>query len=551
MQTTEIIAPSTTSISSSNKKGALFIPNAILIPLIFITFALTSSKWIIAVAPWLAYTFILRFIRQNKWKKALLISWALTFIAALIAQYKVVPLPTPIFCIIFLVMTSIALIPYSIDKWLNTKINNLSATLVFPSLMVSLDFIVSQGNSGTWGNIAYLQFSNIYLMQLASVTGIWGISFMVYWFASCANYIFEHPHQAKKVIGLYGIVFLSSISFGFMRLQVANSGTTNKVKVAGITTENLALIETIYTCHTNKSIKVSPKAFQSDAAFSESFGAMIAYAENPTDTKFDPVRSVNEEIISNLYITSQKAVEQGAKIISWSEGIVLTTKPEETKYIQAAKDFAKKQDIWFFFPMAAIISGKVIQGEPFIENKVLTINPEGTIVNTYFKNIPVGGVEPCFPGDGLVPVFETVYGNLSPVICYDADFPQLLKQTGQQATQLLVVPSGDWYDIAKMHAYMAITRGIENGVSMLRPVSKGLMVASDNYGQIIEKDNYFEDDSHLLIAEVPMQQVDTIYSRIGDVFVYMCMLIFMIVGISGIFSSKGQSNRSSNNAFQV
>ena len=482
--------------------------------------------------------FILRFFRQNRWWKAILLGWLVTYIASLIAAWRVVPMPLSFLFVFSLISTGFLLIPYILDKWLNSKVKHWSSVFVFPAAMTIMDFIAAQGGGGTWGNVAYAQFSNIYLMQLAAVTGIWGISFMLYWLASSANYIYENWQEGKSIqwpIRVYTLSFLLVMGFGFLRLKMADNSATKSVKVAAITVENLSIIEKMYEGETGKSIQIPPTAFQADAEMAEAFATLASFVETPFDPKFQAVFEETDRVLNQLWAKSEEAVRKGAKIISWTEAIVNTIKSEEEQYIQQAKAFAQKHQVWLFFPMAAIIPGKIVPNEPFIENKVLTINPKGEIVNTYFKNIPVGGVEPCFAGDGSIPVIPTEYGKLSPVICYDADFPQLLQQVGQQATEMLIVPSGDWKDIAHIHAYMAVTRAIENGVAILRPVSKGLTVAADSYGRIIAQDYYFEDDDHLLLAEVPIQKVPTLYTFIGDAFVYICglgLFFLMLLGIS-------------------
>ncbi len=42
--------------------------------------------------------------------------------------------------------------------------------------------------SGTQGNPAYTQYSNLPLLQLLSVTGLWGIVFVMSWLASLVNW---------------------------------------------------------------------------------------------------------------------------------------------------------------------------------------------------------------------------------------------------------------------------------------------------------------------------------------------------------------------------
>ena len=516
------------------------IPNYILLPLIFISFALTSPKWSIAIAPWLGYTFILRFFRQNPLGRSIWLGWVITYLAALIASWKVVPMPFSILLIFSLVSTGLLMIPYVLDRWLQKKFLGWPSTLVFPTAMVLMDFIASKGGGGTWGNIAYLQFSNNYLMQLASVTGIWGISYLVYWFASTANHIYEATlsrQPIKTPLILYGSTILLVLSFGLLRVLTSDSDVP-KIRMAGITEENISILETIHACASGESIKIPNTAYQSDSELAKAMRSMESFVAYPNDPKFAPVFREIDAIMEKLWESSKQAVKQGAKVIVWTEGIVNAIKADESKYIEAAKEFARENQIWLFFPMATIIPGEIVAGQPFIENKVLTIDPLGVVVNTYFKNIPVGGVEPCFPGDGTIPVIPTPFADISPVICYDADFPQLLKQVGKQSTEVLVVPSGDWHAIAPIHSYMAVVRAIENGVSILRPVSKGLTLAADKYGRIIAEDNYFDDDQHLLVADLPVKKVNTIYSAIGESFVYGCGVVLVLLATLGVISKK-------------
>ncbi len=517
------------------------LPNSLLLFIVFVAFALTSPKWNIALAPWIAYTFMLRFFRQNKLRKSILLGWGTTYLAALIASWQVVPVPFPALLLFSLVSTGILLISYVIDRWLSKRITGWQATLVFPMTMVVMDFIASKGGGGTWGNVAYLQFSNIYLMQLASVTGIWGIGFLVYWFASSANYIYESTLEKKPVkvpILLYVTVLMMVLGFGLIRVYSFNATNVPKIKMAGITAENLSVLEKMVKCHTGETIKIPPTAFQSDPELAKAMRSMQYFVEHPDDPKLEPVFDEIDTLMEELWRSSAKAVAQGAELIVWTEGIVNTFKTQESKYIEAAKNFSKQHQIWLFFPMAAIHPGKIEPGQPFIENKLLTFDPSGELVNTYFKNIPVGGIEPCFPGDGTIPVISTPNAEISPVICYDADFPDLLQQLGRQNTELLVVPSGDWAAISPIHSYMAVVRAIENGVSILRPVSKGLMIAADNFGQIIAQDDYFDDDEHLMVADLPVRKFRTIYSTIGDAFVYCCGIGLLFSILFGVFSSE-------------
>ncbi len=132
-----------------------------------------------------------------------------------------------------------------------------------------------------------------------------------------------------------------------------------------------------------------------------------------------------------------------------------------------------------------ILPGKITSGRKFLENKSVLIGSGGNILNSYIKNVSVPGVESAVPGDGNIPIVATPYGNLSPAICYDADFSRLLQQTGQKGTDILLIPAGDWKAISPYHTYAAVFRGIENGCAVVRQVSGGLSVAADYYGNIL------------------------------------------------------------------
>ena len=73
-------------------------------------------------------------------------------------------------------------------------------------------------------------------MQLASVTGLWGISFLITWFGSTVNWAWEHQfnwmviQRGMLVYALtYGIVMLA----GGVRLAFTQSKKTVRVAAIG------------------------------------------------------------------------------------------------------------------------------------------------------------------------------------------------------------------------------------------------------------------------------------------------------------------------------
>ena len=63
------------------------------------------------------------------------------------------------------------------------------AALAFPVYWVTYEYLTAMASPhSTWGNLAYTQMDFLPLIQIASVTGLWGISFVVFLFAgdSCS-----------------------------------------------------------------------------------------------------------------------------------------------------------------------------------------------------------------------------------------------------------------------------------------------------------------------------------------------------------------------------
>ena len=97
------------------------------------------------------------------------------------------------------------------------------------------------------------------IAQSASVVGIWGIIFLIYWFASTFVFALENWKENKKIAVAGSTVFLSvlvfTIIFGVVRLTLSNNDTKT-VKVAAITLDNSDFYKTVYKTVTGKEINI-------------------------------------------------------------------------------------------------------------------------------------------------------------------------------------------------------------------------------------------------------------------------------------------------------
>ena len=173
------------------------------IAIAFLPFA--TGRWIIPIAAWLGPMFMLRFIRSQMPVKGLLIGYAVMVAVFSFAWNGMVPVPTPIFYAIGSLFGVYLVLPYALDRFLAPRFNGLLATLVFPVAWVTVDFLNASFNPyGHWALLAYTQHGNLPLLQLLSITGIWGVTFIVVWFASIANWLWGRTSSCRRLESVWG-----------------------------------------------------------------------------------------------------------------------------------------------------------------------------------------------------------------------------------------------------------------------------------------------------------------------------------------------------------
>lgn len=114
-------------------------------------------------------------------------------------------------------------------------------------------------------------------------------------------------------------------------------------------------------------------------------------------------------------------------------------------------------------------------------------------------------------------------------ICFDLDFPRLIRQAGRERADIIVAPSSDWREIDPIHTRMATFRAIENGAALLRQTRLGLSIAVDRTGRVLAQADYFQSDDHVMLAVVPTRGVKTLYTQVGDVFAWLCLVVLTLL----------------------
>src|SRR5216683_1765865 len=152
----------------------------------------------VPLAAWLAPVFMLRFVRKQSLKVGLPVAYFL-LVGAFAFQFRgMVPIPGVAYYIFLVVLGIPLVLPYIIDRLIAHKLSGFTASLVFPTAWAATDYLLSRGLYGTWGSAAYSQYGNLPLLQIVSVTGLWGVIFLMGWFAAVCNWLWEEGFTSKR-----------------------------------------------------------------------------------------------------------------------------------------------------------------------------------------------------------------------------------------------------------------------------------------------------------------------------------------------------------------
>jgi apolipoprotein N-acyltransferase len=129
-------------------------------------------------------------------------------------------------------------------------------------------------------------------------------------------------------------------------------------------------------------------------------------------------------------------------------------------------------------------------------------------------------------GAGLVPtVFEIPGGRFGALICYEGIFPALTRRFINGGADFLVNVTNDaWYGNTSapyQHLAQAAFRTVENRVPMVRAANTGISAIIDADGRIRWQGPLYEMLWH--VDDIRWPGVRTIYTRFGDVFVWLCV----------------------------
>ena len=353
----------------------------------------------------------------------------------------------------------------------------LRAAFALPVFWTAFEYLLEfKSPHSTWGNFGYTQMNFLPVIQIASITGIWAISFTVFLFAgTVATLVAPTSAPRTKLIIIAAAFYIAVFGYGAYRLHATPAAPIIK---AGLISDDAA----------DPLFPYGQQTLALAQAYANQIPAMAA---------------------------------QGAKVI------VL---PEKIGHIQGAE----LDEADALFEQAALQNHVTI----FVSfehqanlHQARLYAPNGTLEALYEKHHMLPAFEGyLLPGTARV-VVNRPSGKWGTEICKDMDFPRLSRQYSRDGAGLMLVPAWDFIVDGWLHQHMAILRGVESGFSIARSAKQGRLSVSDSRGRILAQQSSAAQPGSatapfsILIASVPVWHQPTVYVRTGNWFAWLDLLL--------------------------
>lgn len=373
--------------------------------------------------------------------------------------------------------------------------------LGLPTVWVTLEWIRAHALTGfPWANLGYTQTRFVTLVQVADITGVYGISWLL---VLAGTTLLSVIRRRPSWIGLavFALCFAGSLGYGVWRLDEMRRYER------GVAPWTVAVVQG----NIDQSLKWDP-AFQ-------------------------------QETLRRYRELSLKSVEHNPPpdLVVWPETSAPFFYGSEPKLTKQLNEMLREIGRPVLFGSPALTR---VDGEAKLQNRAYLVDEGGAIRGIYAKQhlVPFGEYVPLqnllffvqrlvqaagdfVPGDDPSPL---VLGGrkLGVLICYEGIFPALARETVRKGASALVIITNDaWYGPTSapyQHLEMARWRAVEFRRPVIRAANTGVSAVFDIMGR--ECGTIPLDEPGEMVCDVRDGTMETFYARWGDVFAWCCVL---------------------------
>ena len=392
---------------------------------------------------------------------AAIVAWTIGQVGVLPYYYRTLQMPLPAVAGVVLLGAALATGTILLARHLLLAKRPVTAILTVPFVWVLGEYAASLLlPHGAWWSLAYTQAAVRPIVQLTSLTGIWGVTYLL---IAVPIAVAARSRAAAACL----LAFLITTGGWFLSRPAEQPGT---VPVGLVALEQ-------------------------------------------TDDGLPLDQPSGQELLARYRPRVESLISRGAKII------VL---PEKTFGVRSENDLVDA-----FRPETdkgvQVIVGAVLKEGGSARNVALVLGPDGT-VTTYTKQHLIPGLEDWITPGHTDLVVDRHFGV---AICKDIDFPGLVRGYRDQGATVMLVPGLDFTTDGRLHSRMALVRGVESGLTVVRAASYGRLTVTDANGRVLGEADAGNAD---LLVSAPLEAKSTIYSRTGDWFPFLAVVLLMTAG---------------------
>ena len=550
----------------------LAILSAILLFLSFPTLNLFPFAWIALVPLFIALA------RTTNWKSAFWVGYltGFLFFAGLLPAIALLYPYANIFATMvgYLLLVGYTGLYFAVFAAL-LKYVRVNSGILFPiacaCIWTALEWVRSWLITGfPWGSVGYSQWNNLLGIQVASVIGVHGISFVIVLFNAGIATLIRNRHEWRQEIRAILLpLILIIFCFSYGALQLRNAEPLNRNADANTETLSVALIPgnipQLEKWNTNQFPKILQRYINLTYEANQENPDLIVWPETAIrsealtgrwPTYYGRFSQMLRDTATPILLGTANRGKTDDAIGKFPKTNDKTGEPIFNRVLSISSDgkihidYAKMHLVPFgeYIPLEYLLPDFIpnfIMFEPFAHGKSVNLLPVFVVKDkTETKNKTHANLTtdtelfkpPKTPlSEGVMnpphPSYEQI--DIGASICFESVFPDEFRRPVQKGARVMGIFTNDaWFDgtaFPELHLSMAPFRAVENRTAVFRCANGGFTCVVDKFGRITTPLVTPDTAEEVLVASVPLRsptdQRQTLYTRYGDWFPILCAII--------------------------